>query len=145
MKTISQNWYTDSETSRIFQGSYDNFCPLDAMLRLLQVCLQPPRLHVHPLHFLRPPRVPTHLRGRGPGSRFRPLLDTGLTISSLALMRSAASLNVPFLYMQVNDLHTDPAILSIPGLADRGYIYIDGRWAFSVTVSLPEDNYWGRY
>jgi hypothetical protein len=42
--------------------------------------------------------------------------------------------------MQVNDLHTDPAILSIPGLADRGYIYIDGRWAFSVTVPLPEVN-----
>jgi hypothetical protein len=42
--------------------------------------------------------------------------------------------------MQVNDLHTDPAILSIPGLADRGYIYIDGRWALSVIVSLPEVN-----
>jgi hypothetical protein len=42
--------------------------------------------------------------------------------------------------MQVNDLHTDPAILSIHGLADRGYIYIDGRWAFSVTVPLPKVN-----
>ena len=79
------------------------------------------------LHQLRPPQATGHFRGCEPVSRPPPLLHTGKGQSVAQWSTVSGSNPEQQSIFQVNDLHTDPAILAVPGLADRGYIFIDGR------------------
>ena len=94
-----------------------------------KVCEQPAGLAGCSLHKLRPPRAAGHFRGCEcePVSRPPPLLHTGKGQSVAQWSTVSGSNPEQQSIFQVNDLHTDPAILAVPGLADRGYIFIDGR------------------